>query len=138
MSEQGTWKVYEKQWIIVFASDTSQYLTGQRQCQDAWEGAWDGKVAREDMNIVPLSEDDDELSRLPWYLKVRLWTLTAEYKSRPGQWRLAEESPEVEIVRTGSPEEAMYEKICNALRAVNSDWAHTKLAEERIVEALLA
>ena len=106
MSEQGTWKVYEKQWIIVFASDYRDILrNGQRQCQDAWEGAWDGKVAREDMNIVPLSEDDDELSRLPWYLKIRLWTLTAEYKDEALALYLAGANLDQEAVRAGSPEE---------------------------------
>lgn len=38
----------------------------------------------------------------------------------------------------GIKEKALFEKVKKAFEPVHQDWVHTKLAEERIVDALLA
>jgi hypothetical protein len=42
------------------------------------------------------------------------------------------------LILPGVQEKAMYAKVKHVFREVNRDFIHTKLAEERIVEALLA
>lgn len=42
------------------------------------------------------------------------------------------------LLRPGVTEPAMYEKVKAAFEPVHRDWTHTKLAEEKIVDALLA
>jgi hypothetical protein len=105
MSEPGgTFKVYEKQWIIVFASDPRHSgYSGQLQCSDTLTTSYAGKVIPDDAKVEPaVSERDGD--RLPWYLKLRLWALVAEYREEPGQWKLSGPA-DVQVVRAGSPEE---------------------------------
>jgi hypothetical protein len=106
MSETGgTWKVYEKQWVIVFASDLNpQQGSGKRQCEDRLEGSWAGKVDSLDVKIeAAFRASMAAAARFPWYLKLRLWVLIAEYKSNPTAMWMADEHRA--IVRTGSKEE---------------------------------
>jgi hypothetical protein len=109
MSETGgTWKVYEKQWVIVFASDLNpQQGSGKRQCEDRLEGSWAGKVDSLDVKIeAAFRASMAAAARFPWYLKLRLWVLIAEYNGDPtAQWTADGGSEDRKIVRTGSKEE---------------------------------
>jgi hypothetical protein len=42
------------------------------------------------------------------------------------------------LIRPGVQEKALFDKVKRAFEPVHKDWIHTKLAEERIVEAILA
>jgi hypothetical protein len=98
----STWRVYEKQWLIVFASDPGALQPGDRpqeSCEDKWEHDYAGKVELWDMKVEPFSTSEPE--RWPWYLKLRLWTMTGEFLGKPVMAGLAGFA----LVQGGSPEE---------------------------------
>jgi hypothetical protein len=76
VEELDTWKVYVKDWLIVFTSPTDSEL-GMAECSVVFDDKFDGRVKESDSRITPMF--DTGLTK--YYLELRLWNPVGEFKT---------------------------------------------------------
>lgn len=74
--EADTWKVYVKDWLIVYTSDSDSEL-GMAECSVEFDEKYEGRVSEGDTRTTPMF--DTGITK--YYLELCLWNPLGEFKT---------------------------------------------------------
>jgi hypothetical protein len=94
------WRVYLKEWLIVYTSDRLEDY-GQQECRDHFTKNYEGRIWPEDVQVRAVSQPGPQ----PQVLEFRLWNRHGEYKDRTGADELASVLEGSVVVQRGSEDE---------------------------------
>jgi hypothetical protein len=78
--EQRFWRVYVREWVVAYISDTDG-RDGMKECIQRFSEVYEGKVRPEEWRVEPWSLKFPP--GWPWMLMLLLPVMKAEYVSRP-------------------------------------------------------